>query len=756
MKAEKHKRSKHFYSSDRPIRSKKDDVLKRAKFAERLADDLKSWDGNDSLIVALYGAWGSGKSSVKNMVLEAVRRKRAATIPVMEFNPWQLSGTGDIPATFFRELGIALGEEGPPRDVSRRAAKLKYYSGLLTLAGSVAKSIGSLRTLLGKPDGPVIEAAAGGLAAAASVSKKGSEALATKGDAEGKSLHELKVELCSLMAKLPRPVLVVIDDIDRLSADEILQVFQLVKANADFPRLVFLLLFERGVVTSALNAISDNRGSEFLEKIVQVGYHIPHASRSAVQKALFTGLDSHLSTEAVSKRWEKRRWSNLFADGIGSYFRNLRHVKRFLASFAFHIREHRSENSFEVNPVDLIGLETLRVFEPAVYERLPGAKTILTRYEGPSLFGEIKQEVVDQALSQIVSTVSPENQVRVKAILEVLFPPISPAYGGKREVSNHHQEWLRELRVCHPDFFDKYFTLTVGDDDLSQSELDSLLALTADTKNFVSACEALKKRGLLNLAFDRLDAYKEQIPLQAMPSLVQALCDMSDGFPERLPKPFEQMFEHELNVHAWRLCYFGLKREPDKKKRFQILHDAISRSAGIALPFEFVSLDERAGDREARGHEFLLEESDVEVLKKICIQKFREALKHDNIRQSPQFRLVLFRWSAWESADEVKSLMKGQILTSADALWLLTVLLGESHSYGHDHKVRYSMTLGSLERFTDISQLSDLLAKVKASNRAKREAIALREFNKALKRRAEGKPDNVGDMMHDPDEEVVE
>jgi predicted KAP-like P-loop ATPase len=121
MKAEKHKRSKHFYSSDRPIRSKKDDVLKRAKFAERLADDLKSWDGNDSLVVALYGAWGSGKSSVKNMVPEAVRRKRAATIPIMEFNPWQLSGTGDIPATFFRELGIALGEEGPPRDVNTRA-----------------------------------------------------------------------------------------------------------------------------------------------------------------------------------------------------------------------------------------------------------------------------------------------------------------------------------------------------------------------------------------------------------------------------------------------------------------------------------------------------------------------------------------------------------------------------------------------------------------------------------------------------------
>jgi predicted KAP-like P-loop ATPase len=274
----------HHYSSDRPIRSKKDDVLKRAKFAERLADNLTSWDGTDSLVVALFGAWGSGKTSVKNMLLEAVRRKHTAAIPVMEFNPWQLSGTGEIPATFFRELGIALGDEGPVRDVEKRDAMLKYYSGLLTLAGSVAKSIGSLRTFPGKPDGPVITTAAGGLAAAASVTKKGSEALAAKGDSERKSLHELKSELSALMAKLPRPVLVVIDDIDRLSSAEILQVFQLVKANADFPRLVFLLLFERGVVTNALNAISDNKGGGFLEKIVQVGYHIPHASRQCVNK----------------------------------------------------------------------------------------------------------------------------------------------------------------------------------------------------------------------------------------------------------------------------------------------------------------------------------------------------------------------------------------------------------------------------------------------------------------------------------------
>ena len=751
VKAKQPKRSKHSYSSDRPIRSKKEDILKRAKFAEGLADDLKSWDGNDSLVVALYGAWGSGKTSVKNMLLEAVRRKRASTPPVMEFNPWQLSGSGDIPATFFRELGIALGEEGPARDIEKRAAKLSYYSGLLTLTGSVAKSFGSLRTLLGKPDGPVLEAAAGGLTAAASVTKKGSEALAAKGDAETKSLHELKRELCALMAKLPQPVLVVIDDIDRLSPDEILQVFQLVKANADFPRLVFLLLFERGVVTKALDAISGNKGGEFLEKIVQVGYHIPHASRAAVQKALFAGLNAHLNEEAINKRWDKHRWSDIFTDGISGYFQNLRHVKRFLSSFAFHIRQHRTENSFEVNPVDLIALETLRIFEPAVYERLPGARTILTRYEGPSLFGEIKQEVIDQALSQVVSVASPDTQDKVRAILNMLFPPLSSAYGGKHEVSRHHQDWLRELRVCHPDLFDKYFTLMVADDDLSQTELDSLLTITTDPNRFVAACEALKKRGLLKVAFDRLDAYKTNIPLENMPSLIQALCDMSDGLPDRQPG----FFERDLNAVAWRLCYFGLKREPDKKKRFQVLHDAISRAVGLALPFELVSLDDRVANREASGHEFLLEEADVEVLKKICVEKFREAVKNSNLQQSPQFRIILLRWSSWEAPSEVKLLMDGQIRAPAEALWLISTLLGESHSYGHEHKVRYSITLGLLERFSDIARLEGLLGKLKSSKLTKRQTIAVREFQKALKRRADGQPDIVGDVFHDPDEEVV-
>jgi predicted KAP-like P-loop ATPase len=297
-----------------------------------------------------------------------------------------LSGTGNIPSAFFRELGIALREEWPDNEVEKGTKKLNAYATGLSLAGTTTSWVGKAMPWLAIPGGPVIEAVGKSMKAAGTVVKEGSAALTAKNATDLKSLREQKQAVTRSLTGLSRPLLVVVDDIDRLTTDEILQVFQLVKANADFPRLIYLLLFEREVVSSALNAVSGNKGGEFLEKIVQVGYHIPHASQASIQKVLFSGLDIHLSHVAVSKRWDKYRWANLYSDGIASYFRNLRHVYRFLASFAFHVRQHQTKTSFEVNPVDLVGLETLRVFEPSVYESLPAAKTILTRYEGRNTF----------------------------------------------------------------------------------------------------------------------------------------------------------------------------------------------------------------------------------------------------------------------------------------------------------------------------------------------------------------------------------
>lgn len=65
------------FASDRPIKKIDDDLLDRAEFAKDLASAISDWQSKDSLVIALHGEWGSGKSSIKNMtlsILEQVKR----------------------------------------------------------------------------------------------------------------------------------------------------------------------------------------------------------------------------------------------------------------------------------------------------------------------------------------------------------------------------------------------------------------------------------------------------------------------------------------------------------------------------------------------------------------------------------------------------------------------------------------------------------------------------------------------------------
>lgn len=98
----------HWFSSDRPIETARADVLARSAFAARLAQSISGWDGRDSLVISLHGGWGTGKTSVKNMVLEKLRSSPTRSPQIVEFSPWQVSGTGNLVGTFFNELAVTL------------------------------------------------------------------------------------------------------------------------------------------------------------------------------------------------------------------------------------------------------------------------------------------------------------------------------------------------------------------------------------------------------------------------------------------------------------------------------------------------------------------------------------------------------------------------------------------------------------------------------------------------------------------------
>jgi len=121
------------FKPDQPIESEKDDVLGRASFAQSLAEAILSYGHSDSIVTALYGTWGSGKSSVVNIVLEHIK-SNAANLPaankpiVVRFNPWNYSDQNQLVAQFFRELSIILKRRDYGEDARKVGEQLEVYA----------------------------------------------------------------------------------------------------------------------------------------------------------------------------------------------------------------------------------------------------------------------------------------------------------------------------------------------------------------------------------------------------------------------------------------------------------------------------------------------------------------------------------------------------------------------------------------------------------------------------------------------------
>jgi predicted KAP-like P-loop ATPase len=290
------------------------------------------------------------------MVLDALPKKSAKTI-TLQFNPWEWSGQEKVFDGFFTELSAKLGSKDPSKKAAVAAKKILVYGAMFSAAASIYSGVrllivGFLLAIsalslvplshnssllsVSKILGILAIVAAGILAAFADAGNKLAAYMTAKAEATPKGVDDLRKELQKLLGALDTNVLVVIDDVDRLTPEGIRMVFQLVKANADFPNLVYLLLFQRDTVEKALARMGELDGSQFLEKVVQVGIDIPKLSPSTLEESIESTISRVIQGTPAEKRFDTQRWAKLFVSAVRPYFRTLRDVKRFSNTLSFH------------------------------------------------------------------------------------------------------------------------------------------------------------------------------------------------------------------------------------------------------------------------------------------------------------------------------------------------------------------------------------------------------------------------------------
>lgn len=328
---------------ERPISDFASDRLERRAFVERIADGLITEDGKAArgLVIGVTGPWGSGKSSILNLVDQEIRR-RAPDAVVVRFDPWMISGQHDLILSFLRET---------IRTIAAEPTRAKVAKKLIDGLSAYATHLAPLMNLVAKGSGD----AAKGLLQGLNAKVHGDQSLS----GQRKRLEELIVGLRT-------PVVVLIDELDRIEDDEVRSIAQLVRAVADFPGISYLLAYDPRRVARALGRGNDEHGRAYLEKIVQLPLALPMALPEELHRMLDTELHAVLFKLKKPELRASLRYEDIAEAITPKLASTPRDIKRLVG--IFHPLAAMLKD--EVDLVDLLGFSALMAKAPLTIERI--------------------------------------------------------------------------------------------------------------------------------------------------------------------------------------------------------------------------------------------------------------------------------------------------------------------------------------------------------------------------------------------------
>jgi len=333
------------FTTDSPIASQSEDLLKREGVADGIVARIRETPADRGYVIGLMGPWGSGKTSILNLVRAAAQ----PDIRVVEFNPWLFSGTEQLVTEFFAQLIGVLGKD-KNKTLQRVAKNLELYTPMIT----------SLSGL------PVVGSLFGAAGGAGSLANK---LIRRRLD---RSVSDQRREIEQGLRDAKTKVLILIDDIDRLRRAEVQDVMRLVRLVANFPNCIYLLAFDRLRVEASLQEIG-NDGRAYLEKILQVSVRVPEVRQPDLFQQLLAGINATLEGKAHGP-YDQQRLENLLALVVLPLIHTVRDVRRYANALAVTI----SIIGEEVDLGDLLAIEAFRVLQPDIFDGLVRCRDILT------------------------------------------------------------------------------------------------------------------------------------------------------------------------------------------------------------------------------------------------------------------------------------------------------------------------------------------------------------------------------------------
>lgn len=402
------KKSSQSIDPDDAIVSEREDWLGFSEIAKSLCESLKVLDlGKSSLTVGIIATWGKGKSSFINLLKEQVNREGNI---IVTFNPRVSKSIASIQGDFFEAFAEELS-----RHYFGFGLLLARYTKHLGLLNQYAwtRPIGSLLTLL----------------------------------LPGKEQEVVNRTL----RKLGRRVYVMIDDLDRLSGEEILEVLKLMDRNASFSNTVFIIAYDKVYVNNVLRKhLNYDLNHCFIDKYISWEFPLPTPDKEMLKLFMEVVLSMKVEDYPPSLYTQLQRDWNGVASIILKSLESVRDLKRYLNLMMPRYQRLASEVSFK----DYCLLYLLCYKDFGAYVALQSRELVQLDDSSRSYVLAPNLEIELERVSRWEGT---------KEILELLFPSMN-GDGGKAMSSNSLSQYSqfdiyfgglkKESRIPYPEAVD--------------------------------------------------------------------------------------------------------------------------------------------------------------------------------------------------------------------------------------------------------------------------------------------------------------
>lgn len=311
----------------------------RRRFAGTVSQMIVDTDlREEPVAIGITGDWGSGKS----LVLEEVHKcLKESGMDVIEFFPWQSFSPSSLIEDFFKSLSSALHHH------SRKLGyRLENYAGKL-IELDLDKRLNFIAKICRTVSGEYV------------------------------SINSAREKIETELASLPRSVAVIIDDLDRLDADEMFETLRLIRNTAHFKNLAYIVAYDKNYVAKALESKGIAQPEKYLDKIFAFNMPLPATEHYTYGGVIFNQMQRKYGRNSSDFRfWYPLLFEyypnkpNFLLNVLISNYRQAVSLASFLVARMELLKKGIPDYNVNIIGRDWYYLQLICFFYPSLYRRL--------------------------------------------------------------------------------------------------------------------------------------------------------------------------------------------------------------------------------------------------------------------------------------------------------------------------------------------------------------------------------------------------